>query len=95
MKDEVTAAARRLDSRRIGEDFARTRLENRAPFAGKSLPFCEVLTVPAAEYDAWLRPLAETIDYTCLFMWRARWSLREKHRSQCRHLNGFAPVCLR
>ncbi|KZC04900.1 hypothetical protein WN55_09699 [Dufourea novaeangliae] len=39
--------------------------------------------------------LAETIDYTCLFMWRARWSLREKHRSQCRHLNGFAPVCLR
>lgn len=55
----------------------------------------EVSTAPTAERDARLRPLAETIDYTCLFMWRARWSLREKHRSQCRHLNGFAPVCLR
>lgn len=31
----------------------------------------------------------------CLFMWRARWSEREKQRPQWWHLKGFAPVCLR
>ena len=33
--------------------------------------------------------------YECLFMCKARWSDREKHRSQWTHLKGFAPVCLR
>lgn len=27
--------------------------------------------------------------------WRAKWSEREKLRSQWTHLNGLAPVCLR
>lgn len=31
--------------------------------------------------------------YWCLFMWRARWSDLEKHRSQWLHLNGLDPVC--
>lgn len=31
----------------------------------------------------------------CLFICKARWSEREKHRSQCLHLNGLLPVCLR
>lgn len=31
----------------------------------------------------------------CLFMWRDRWSDREKARSQWGHLNGLSPVCLR
>lgn len=29
------------------------------------------------------------------FMCRARWSEREKHRSQWLHLNGLEPVCFR
>ena len=33
--------------------------------------------------------------YACLFMWRARWSDREKHLSHWPHLKGFAPVCFR
>ena len=31
----------------------------------------------------------------CRFMCRARWSEREKLRSQWTHLNGFTPVCFR
>ena len=31
----------------------------------------------------------------CLFMWRDRWSLLENALSQCGHLNGLSPVCLR
>lgn len=31
----------------------------------------------------------------CLRRWRARWSEREKLRSQSLHLNGLTPVCLR
>lgn len=31
--------------------------------------------------------------YMCLFMWRARWSLREKARSHRWHWKGRCPVC--
>lgn len=33
--------------------------------------------------------------HMCRFMWRARWSEREKARSQRWHWNGRCPVCLR
>ena len=46
-----------------------------------------VYGVAACQFDPWLS--------TWRFIWSARWSLRLKHRSQWRHLKGFAPVCLR
>jgi len=82
----------RLPSTRAKVTRARKMLDRADP---RDLHEEEIPTIPSAACDAWPESSAETIDYTCLFMWRARWSLREKHRSQCRHLNGFAPVCLR
>ena len=42
--------------------------------------------------EAWSLSAESTM---CLFMWRERWSEREKLREHSVHLKGFWPVCLR
>lgn len=41
----------------------------------------------------WMQESRRTVAYMCLFMWRAKWSEREKARSQRWHWKGLCPVC--
>lgn len=69
----------------------------RRGLGGRAAPQCHPR--PDAIYTvSWLwghqvRP--QPAAHMCRFMWRARWSEREKARSQRWHWKGRCPVCLR